>query len=147
MPIIETYRGVGIHDFQSRERIETVVKPEIDRVHAMSDSDELAAVLDSARWSPEAHILAGSKIIAISERAADKRLPRPDLDLRTIAGVCNCLTSHWHYSPCYGLMFGWEPEEAVERPLEFQAAFNAHFHPPVQKIRPALAIVAEPNAA
>ena len=32
MPTMEEYRGVGIHDCQTQERIAEVVKPEIDAV-------------------------------------------------------------------------------------------------------------------
>jgi hypothetical protein len=41
IPIVEVYRGVGIEDQQPPERIK-FVKGEIDRVHRMSGTDELA---------------------------------------------------------------------------------------------------------
>ena len=44
MPVLETYRGVGIHDFQPTERIDTVVKPAIDQVLALDGINELLAI-------------------------------------------------------------------------------------------------------
>lgn len=50
IPLVETYRGVGIEDQQPPERIE-LVKREIDRVHRMSGTVELAG-LRRRRWAP-----------------------------------------------------------------------------------------------
>jgi hypothetical protein len=42
IPIIEWYKNIGIHDQQSPERINGVVKKEIDEVFAMDDIVQLA---------------------------------------------------------------------------------------------------------
>src|SRR5690242_12333703 len=60
IPIVETYRGVGIHNEQPRKRIERVVKPEIDRVFdELHGVRELFEFAKSAANSPEARMLAG----------------------------------------------------------------------------------------
>ena len=72
IPVVEMYRGVGIEDQQSFERI-GLVKPEIDRVHRMSGADELADYAGDARHPPEARMLAGARAEALCELAAEER--------------------------------------------------------------------------
>ena len=81
IPIVETYRGVGIHDAQPVERIERVVKPAIDAVLKMGDVDELIAFAGDISNAPEARILAGAKLEAMFELAIAERRERPDIDL------------------------------------------------------------------
>jgi hypothetical protein len=47
IPIVDKYRGVGIHDQQPQERIERVVKPEID--HVLDDLSDISAILPTRR--------------------------------------------------------------------------------------------------
>ena len=61
MPIVETYRGVGIHDFQDSERIETIVKPAIDYVFKLSDTDALFDYACDRYNPPEARLFAGDR--------------------------------------------------------------------------------------
>jgi hypothetical protein len=51
--IVEHYRGVGIHDQQSRERIRTVVEPEVDAIYGMEDPDLLFEWCANPFKSPE----------------------------------------------------------------------------------------------
>jgi hypothetical protein len=76
IPIVEVYRGVGIEDQQPPERIK-FVKCEIDRVHRMSDTDELADYAGDARHPPEARMLAGARAEALWEIAGEERRHRP----------------------------------------------------------------------
>jgi hypothetical protein len=64
IPVVEIYRGVGIEDRQSFERI-GLVKREIDRVHRMNGADELADYAGDARHPPEARMLAGARVEAL----------------------------------------------------------------------------------
>ena len=48
IPIVEKYRGVGVHDFQTRERIDTVVRPAIAAVFGISAPELLFAYLQAA---------------------------------------------------------------------------------------------------
>ena len=76
IPVVETYRGVGIEDQQPPERIE-LVKREIDRVHRMSGTDELAEYAGDAGHPPEARMLAGARAEAWWEIAGEERRHRP----------------------------------------------------------------------
>ena len=84
IPFVAEYRGVGIHDCQPVERINKVVKPEIDRVHKMSDIKQLYEFAKSALNSPEARLLAGAKCEAIWAQSTDDRTVRPSIPLEYI---------------------------------------------------------------
>jgi hypothetical protein len=77
IPGIEVYRGCRIHDLQSAQRIERVVKPELDKVLASDDLQALFEVTDDVTWCPEARLLARSKLLAAMEVSANDRMPRP----------------------------------------------------------------------
>jgi hypothetical protein len=93
IPIVETYRGVGIHNEQSRRRIDSVVKPALDRVFAEDDPDRLLEIVKNVQQPPEARLLAAAKIEAAFELAADERRVRPNVDLTLlrahVAGLKN----------------------------------------------------------
>lgn len=82
IPIIETYRGVGIQDYQPPERI-AVVKSEIDRVISFIPAkgdikhDKLLTWVKDRSKSPESRLLAKAALIAsIHESGAKaKRVP------------------------------------------------------------------------
>jgi hypothetical protein len=76
IPVVAMYRGVGIEDQQPPERIE-LVKGEIDRVHRMSGTDELADYAGDARHPPEARMLSGARAEALWEIAGEERRHRP----------------------------------------------------------------------
>jgi hypothetical protein len=106
IPTIETYRGVGIHDRQSRHRIDRVVKPEIDHVIDASSTAILAAWARDITKSPESRLLAAAKIIATFEIATAERRVRPEIDLEVIAAsVAGLNSQRWrdHVSFCSAL--------------------------------------------
>lgn len=70
MPIVEVYCGVGVHDFQPRDRIERIVKPALDRVIATGDAEVLWRIVLDPISPPEARVFAASKIRAINEAQA-----------------------------------------------------------------------------
>jgi hypothetical protein len=113
MPIIETYRGVGIHDFQTAERIAEVVKPAIDYVCGLSDLDHLADYAADCRNPPEARLLAAAKAEAAFELAADHREVRPDIDLERLRAHTAGLDSlNWANPSNYCSLFDtWPPGE------------------------------------
>jgi hypothetical protein len=76
IPVVEFYRGVGIENQQPPERIE-LVKREIDRVHRMSGTVELADYAGDAGHPPEARMLAGARAEALWELAGEERRHRP----------------------------------------------------------------------
>lgn len=127
MPIIEVYKGVDVHDFQPRERIELIVKPAIDRVHAMSGLDGLVAYLKDAQEPPEARLLGYAKVRAAWELAAENREVRPALDMDHLRACVVGLDSlGWADQFCYGTLFQAKApgEHRPERTLEHQIALE-----------------------
>jgi hypothetical protein len=78
IPAVEVYRGCRIHDQQPESRVEAVVKPELDRVFAISDPGKLFEICQSVAWSPEARLLCRVRLLAGWELAAEGRLSRPE---------------------------------------------------------------------
>jgi hypothetical protein len=79
--IVELYRGVGLESDQPRERIEHVVKPQIDIVHDIDDPEQLLAYANNARNPPEARLLAAAKCQAAFEISTEERRLRPPIDM------------------------------------------------------------------
>ena len=118
IPIVETYRGVGIHDFQDAEHIATVVKPAVDHVFALSDARALFEYAGHYLNPPEARLFAGAKVRAMRELRANAHEQRghlgdlEDLDA-TLAGL-DSLTwiDTWHI----GCLLEVDPPGAPQRP-------------------------------
>jgi hypothetical protein len=96
IPIVAVYRGIGIENCQPRERVELVVKPAIDFVHAMSDADLLAAYAADADNPPEARLFAAAKVEVELEIAMAERRLRPVASLEQIrASVAGLNSRRW----------------------------------------------------
>jgi hypothetical protein len=127
IPVVEYYRGVGIHDHQPRDRIDGVVKPAIDHVlDNLADARELMSYLADRYSPPEARILAGNTILAMLDVSAETRWRRPPGVTReqVLAGLA-CLDSvkwrsPWHYGSLVdrGLPPGAPPLPERDVPLE-----------------------------
>jgi hypothetical protein len=92
----ELYRGVGVESDQPRERIEHVVKPQIDIVHDIDDPEQLLAYADNARNPPEARLLAAAKCEAAFEISTEERRLRPPIDMeRQRASVAGLGSRRW----------------------------------------------------
>ncbi|GAB5429687.1 MAG: hypothetical protein Devi2KO_31460 [Devosia indica] len=103
IPIVETYRGVGIHDQQPRERIDGVVKPAIDGVLAIGDVKRLAEYAANTGNPPEARLLASARVEAMWELAAESRELRPDINLSVVRGsVAGLQSLRWRSPRYYG---------------------------------------------
>jgi hypothetical protein len=101
MPIIEVYRGIGIHDFQDVSRISEVVKPAIDHVFNITQPHDLIDYAGNALNPPEARLFAADRYQAIYDVRAEQHGKRPaELQLLAAktAGV-DCLqwASSWQY--------------------------------------------------
>jgi hypothetical protein len=81
VPILMEYRGIGIHTGQSSERIEAVVKPEIDCVFELTDVEALFDHAVDVTRSPESRLFAAPKVEAAWKLAAESRRLRPDVNL------------------------------------------------------------------
>jgi len=96
IPAVEIYRGIGIEDRQPLERIQLIVKPAIDRVHAMGDPDLLAAYAADADNPPEARLFAAAKVEVELEIAMAERRLRPVTSLEQIrASVAGLGSRRW----------------------------------------------------
>jgi hypothetical protein len=103
IPIVEIYRGIGIENCQPCERIERVVKPAIDCVHAMGDPDLLAAYAADADNPPEARLFAAAKVEIELEIAMSERRLRPVTSLEQIrASVAGLGSRRWRSPVVYG---------------------------------------------
>ncbi|MGC1861903.1 MAG: hypothetical protein WA733_12465 [Methylocystis sp.] len=132
LPIIETYRGVGIHDFQDAYRVERVVKPAIDLVHAENDILALAEYAGDVRNPPEARMFAAAKCRAAHEMASETRTERPRIDMQLLAARVAGLGSLKRADPSrYASIFEAEPPlshdapRAARRPLDHAEALEA----------------------
>lgn len=96
IPTPTSHRGVGIHDFQTPERIEVTVKPAIDYVCKLSNPAALVAYAGDCSHPPEARLLAAGKIEALWEMSAEGRTTRPVVDLvRLRAAVAGLDSLTW----------------------------------------------------
>jgi hypothetical protein len=124
-PTVETYRGVGIHDLQSRERIETVVKPAIDAIHVENDLERLFNYAGNPANPPEARLFARAKCQAAYEIAAQSRVARPDIDLDKLQAMTCGLSSGWMSPWSYASLLdvrrpGDDPRAPAPRPPEYR---------------------------
>jgi hypothetical protein len=75
IPAMDFHCGVKIQDAQPQERV-ALVRLEIDRILAISDVHELYQIAGDASWSPEARLLAASKVESTWEACAAGRAKR-----------------------------------------------------------------------
>ena len=116
IPIIATYRGIGIHNHQPPAWIE-LVKTAIDQVAAMSNILELADYAADVRGPPEARLYAANKVEVQWDLATERRENRPDIDLdRVRASVAGLDSVDWRNPFAYcSLLDAWHDDNAVER--------------------------------
>jgi hypothetical protein len=120
IPAVETYRGVGIHDCQPRERIETVVKPALDAIFALTDLGELVRYAADITKPPEARLFAAAKVRAGFQVAADTRVVRPVVNLdRVVASVAGLNSRNWRCPSGYGSLLDVGRPGLAPRPPEF----------------------------
>ena len=130
IPIIETHRGVGIHDFQDPDHIRNVVKPAIDHVFALSDARALFEYAGYYLNPPEARLFAGAKVRAMRELRANAHEQRGHLgDLEDLDAMLAGLDSlNWIDRRHVGCLLEVEPPGAPPRPprsLHQQARIEA----------------------
>jgi hypothetical protein len=117
IPTIGTYRGIGIQDHQSPERIE-LVKAAIDRVARTTDILELVDLAADPTQPPESRMFAASKVEIGYQIAAEERRNRPQVDLdRLRASVAGLDSVVWRSPFEYGSLFdrgGIEREQPLE---------------------------------
>jgi hypothetical protein len=104
MPTIGVYRDTDLHDFQSAERIDRVVKPEIDRVMETTNPAALLEMAGDCSLAPEARLTAATRYEAAYELAADDHgHTRAGFQLELVrARVAGLDTLMWTSLTCYG---------------------------------------------
>jgi hypothetical protein len=115
IPICESYRGVGIHVFQTPNRI-SKVKRAIDDVYSLGALEQLYAYACEVEKPPEARLFAAARCESIWEAAVSNRETRPDLDLLKLRACTSSLKSlkwisQWEYGSL--LMHDQEKRERV----------------------------------
>jgi hypothetical protein len=119
IPVVEVYRGIGIENCQPLERIELVVKPAIDLVHAMGDPDLLAAYSANADNPPEARLFAAAKVEVELEIATAERRLRPVASLEKIrASVAGLNSRRWRSPWLYASLLDSDGGIERDRPLD-----------------------------
>jgi hypothetical protein len=119
IPVVTVYRGIGIENCQPLERIERVVKPAIDLVHAMDDPDLLAAYAANADNPPEARLFASAKVEVELEIAMAERRLRPVTSLEQIrASVAGLNSRRWRSPWLYASLLDSDGGVARELPLD-----------------------------
>jgi hypothetical protein len=119
IPIVEVYRGVGLHDQQSPARL-AVVRAEIDRVIELSDLVALVEWAKDIGHAPESRLLAGAKAVAIISSFGNARQKRPGITAEYVQAVVAGLNSEGWRSPDYfgTLVDAGQGAVKREKPLE-----------------------------
>src|SRR5215469_8422094 len=81
---IGTYRHIPIHDYQDNDRINDVVKPGIDAVHALRNAESLYEFAINFRNPAEARLFAAAKVRAIFETRASAHESRGNVDMELL---------------------------------------------------------------
>lgn len=117
IPIVEVYRGVGIQDQQPADRIERIVKPEIDAVYDMRDLEALYEFAGDVARCPEARLFSAAKIETLWQQATEERRRRPDIDLETVrARVAGLDSVTWRSPWVYGTLLATPSAPGCSRP-------------------------------
>ena len=124
VPLVGYHRDVGIHADQPAERIEHIVKPEIDLVlDRLHDLEELFRFARSIAHCPEARLLAAAKVEAAwTLRSEDRRgLPATSFDRDDLAAAAGPWLSHkdgrslTHYCGTWEALLAGPDDQPVPR--------------------------------
>jgi hypothetical protein len=122
IPVVEIYRGIGLHDQQSPERL-IEVRRTIDAVYDQHDLNQLLEIAGDPTWPPEARLFAAAKLEATHQIAADERKVRPLIDLELVqACVAGLGSKNWRHPTYYASVLDPGPAPGKvwvkrERPL------------------------------
>jgi len=121
IPTVESYKGVGLEDGQSPQRL-ALVRREIDRVLGMADVGELARWASNPRHSPESRQLAVAMCESMWTMASENRNNRPLIDLDLLRASTAGLGSRRWRSPTHFCSDLDHDENAVprEQPLDLE---------------------------
>lgn len=122
IPIIEVYRGVGLHDQQPPKRVDEVRRA-IDAVYDQHDLDRLLEIAGDPIWPPEARLFAAAKLEATHQIAADERKVRPAIDLALVhAKVAGLNSNSWRHQRYYASLLDHGPGPGSKAPIAREQA-------------------------
>ena len=125
IPIVETYRGVDLHNEQSPKRL-AVVRDGIDRVFAEHAFPRLFEIAGDPAWPPEARLLAAAKLQAAHELAVQDREKRPAIDLERVqASIAGLDSVSWRSNQFYGSLLDPGPGPGEVWPTRESSQANA----------------------
>lgn len=129
IPTVGHHRGVPLHDCQPRERIEGIVKPEIDTVYDMEDPQQLFAWCGDPWRSPESRLFAAAKLNAFLDITAESRWSRPSgiTRERVQAAVAMLNSQKWRDPTHYGGLCGWPRGPGMPEPPRRETPLPDHF--------------------
>ena len=118
--VIEHYRGCGLHDCQSSERLR-VVRAAIDHVYTLDQTVDLTEHAGNVGNPPESRLLAVARCRALWELAQEAREPRPIINMAHVEALAaGCGSLRWRSLTHYCSLLDAHDENAVprEEPLE-----------------------------
>jgi len=87
IPVIEIYRGVGLHDQQDEARL-ALVRSDVDAAFALAGNvTGLVTLARDRSRAPEARLLAAALTLAEHELAVDERRVRPNVSREQLAAI------------------------------------------------------------
>jgi hypothetical protein len=119
IPVIERYRGCGLHDCQSTERLR-VVRAAIDHVYTLDQMLDLVEHAGNVRNPPESRLLAVTRCRALWELAQEAREPRPIINVAHVEALAaGCGSRVWRSPTHFCSLLDAHDENAVlrEEPL------------------------------
>lgn len=119
IPVVELYRGCGLHDGQSPERLR-VVRAAIDHVYTLDQTADLTEHAGNVRNPPESRLLAVARCRALWELSQERREPRPILNMPDVEALAaGCGSRRWRSPTHYCSDLDSNDANAVprERPL------------------------------
>ena len=116
IPVQCHHRGIGVHAWQSPERVE-IVKAAIDEVFGLPSIPTLLGFLKDARNAPEARLFAAARLRAMHELAAESRIGRPaGVDLAWLDAYTAGMTSRtWMHARKFTTLLDPDCRDAVDR--------------------------------
>jgi hypothetical protein len=120
IPVVERYRGCGLHDCQSIERLRDV-RAAIDHVYTLDQMLDLAEHAGNVKNPPESRLLAVARCRALWELSQEAREPRPIISVAHVEALAaGCGSRAWRSATHYCSLLDVHDENAVPRdePLE-----------------------------
>ena len=113
--VVERYRGCGLHDCQSTERLR-VVRAAIDHVYTLDQVLDLVEYAGNVRNPPESRLLVVARCRALWELAQEAREPRPIINVAHVEALAaGCGSQAWRSPTHFCSLLDAHDENAVPR--------------------------------